>query len=57
MVERNGQWSFLMQMTGGTAANSLTHWSYMVQALPGTAAWSDIPGAPGTSIGAVFAAS
>ena len=57
MVERDGQWCFLMQMTGGTAAQSLTHWSYMAQALPGTASWSDIPGVRGTSIEAVFAAS
>jgi hypothetical protein len=56
MVEYRGQSAFLMQMSSGTAALSLSHWSYMVQSTPDDPSWSNIPGVPGTSIGAVFAA-
>jgi hypothetical protein len=57
MVQYRGNWAFLMQMSSGTGAMSLSHWSYMLQSTPDDPSWTAIPGVPGTSIGAVFAAS
>jgi hypothetical protein len=54
LVERGGDRVFLMQMSSGSGAQSLSHWSYMLQSTPTDASWTDIPGVPGTSIGAVF---
>ena len=54
MVRRDGGWAFLMQMTGGSSALSISHWSWMLQSTPGDPSWSDIPGLPGTTIGDVF---
>ena len=56
MVKYRGQWAFLMQMSSGTGAMSLTHWSYMVQSTPDDPSWRNIPGVPGVTIGEVFAA-
>ncbi|TWB45153.1 hypothetical protein [Nitrospirillum pindoramense] len=54
MVERDGQWAFLMQMTGGNAAMNVSHWSYMLQTAPGDSSWDNLPGLPGTSVSDVF---
>ena len=55
MVQRAGRWAFLMQMSGGNSAASVTHWAYMLQSTPDDESWNNLPGVPGTSIGEVFA--
>jgi hypothetical protein len=54
MVRHQGQWAFLMQMTGGTSAVSVSHWSYMLRSTPDDPSWTDIPGLPGMTMGEVF---
>lgn len=55
MVQYQGKWAFLMQMTSGTQAFNVSHWAYMVQSTPSDESWTNIPGVPNTSIGTVFA--
>lgn len=55
LVQRNGEWVFLMQMNNGTSVGNISHWSYMVQSTPDDKSWTDLPGVPGVSIGEVFA--
>lgn len=54
MAEKDGAWAFLMQMTSGSGASSLTHWSWMVQTKPGDASWTDLPGMSGVGVEDVF---
>lgn len=42
--------SFLMQMTSGTAALSLTHWAYMLPVGPDDPEWSSLPGYPAIGV-------
>lgn len=55
MIQRDGVWAFLMQMTNGTGVGNVTHWSYMMQSTPSDESWTNLPGMPGVSIGDVFA--
>lgn len=41
---------FLMQMTSGTPATSLTHWARMLQVTPADPEWSSLPGYPNTGV-------
>lgn len=49
-----GEPSFLMQMSSGTGAVSLTHWAYMLEMAPGDAAWADLPGTVPRGVEEVF---
>lgn len=42
--------SFLMQMTSGTAAASVTHWAYMLPIGPSNPEWLSLPGYPTTGV-------
>jgi hypothetical protein len=55
MIQRDGAWAFLMQMTNGAGVGNVTHWSYMVRSTPEDDSWTNLPGMPGVSIGEVFA--
>jgi Ca2+-binding RTX toxin-like protein len=46
--------SFLMQMSTGNGAVSLTHWAYMLRAEAGDAAWLDLPGSTPRGMEEVF---
>jgi hypothetical protein len=46
----DSQTAFLMQMTTGTAAESLTHWAYMLQVTPQDPQWRSLPGYPDTGV-------
>jgi len=41
---------FVMQMTAGTPATSLTHWARMRPVTPADSEWSSLPGYPGTGV-------
>jgi len=41
---------FLMQMTSGTPATSLTHWARMLPVTPADSEWSSLPGYPTTGV-------
>ncbi len=55
MVRHRGRWAFLMQMTGGSSAVSVSHWSYMLQSTPDDPSWTNIPGLPGVTMEDAFA--
>lgn len=55
LIQRKGEWVFLMQMNNGTSVGNVSHWSYMVQSTPDDESWTNLPGVPGVSIGEVFA--
>jgi hypothetical protein len=42
--------SFLMQMTSGTAADSVTHWAYMLPIDSSDPQWLSLPGYPATGV-------
>jgi hypothetical protein len=43
--------AFLMQMTSGTTAMSVSHWAYMRPVTPDDPQWSSLPGYPDTGVG------
>lgn len=50
LVVRGGEPAFLMQMTSGTTASTLTHWAYMLQVTPDDPEWLALPGYPDTGV-------
>jgi hypothetical protein len=56
LVKHQGEWAFLMQMTGGNGVYNLTHWAYMMQTRPGDKSWTNLPGTDGSqSVDEIFA--
>lgn len=48
--EKDGKRAFLMQMTAGSAASSVTHWATMMEATPRDPEWRALPGYPDTGV-------
>ena len=50
LTEKDGKRTFLMQMTAGSVATSVTHWAYMMQVTRDDREWHALPGYPDTGV-------
>ena len=44
MAFKDGEWTFLMQMSSGSSSMQVAHWAYMLECTPDEECWENLPG-------------